>query len=322
MVSALLRNRRYIGEYTFAGTPYPDYMPAIITKELFDRAQSRIAKNKKAPAHYKAETIYLLTTKLHCGKCGTFMIGESGTSHTGTSYYYYKCGKAKRGKTCKKKSVKKSWIEDIVVEHAMKLVMDDEMVEAMADAAFAMLGKENAEVPRLKKQLAETAKKLKNILSAIEQGIVTDTTKDRLQELEEAKRVIEKDILKEEIKRPSLTRDKIIFWLQHFRTTDTANQEQRQRLVDIFINSIYLYDDRLIINLNYKNQTKTVSLADIKSSDLAKVAPPVNMRLLGFSRSRFLFYYTLYHTHYWSGCFSVKISFNLPVACCFSPIVT
>ena len=39
-------------------------------------------KNKKAPARHKAEDDYLLTTKLYCGKCGSFMVGESGTSHT------------------------------------------------------------------------------------------------------------------------------------------------------------------------------------------------------------------------------------------------
>ena len=46
-----------------------------------------------------------LTTKLFCGKCGALMFGESGTSATGRTYYYYKCANVKRCKGCNKKTV-------------------------------------------------------------------------------------------------------------------------------------------------------------------------------------------------------------------------
>ena len=93
----IFKNRRYIGEYSYKDIVIPGGVPAIVDKNLFDRVQERFAKNKIAhgrPA--KAECNYLLTTKLFCGKCGTLMGGESGTSHMGTTYHYYKCGKAKR----------------------------------------------------------------------------------------------------------------------------------------------------------------------------------------------------------------------------------
>jgi hypothetical protein len=57
---------------------------------LFNKVQEKLVKNKKAPARHKAEDTYLLTTKLFCGKCGALMFGESGTSATGRTYYYYK----------------------------------------------------------------------------------------------------------------------------------------------------------------------------------------------------------------------------------------
>ena len=60
-------------------------------------------KNKRAPACGKADEEYLLTTKLFCGKCGALMFGESGTSATGRTYYYYKCANVKRRKGCTKK---------------------------------------------------------------------------------------------------------------------------------------------------------------------------------------------------------------------------
>ena len=89
-VNTMLKNRRYIGELSFRDIVVPDAIPAIVPKDLFDRVQKRLDKNKRAPACGKADEEYLLTTKLFCGKCGALMFGESGTSATGRTYYYYK----------------------------------------------------------------------------------------------------------------------------------------------------------------------------------------------------------------------------------------
>ena len=91
-VNTMLKNRRYIGELSFRDIIVPDAIPVIVPKDLFDRVQKRLDKNKCAPACGKADEEYLLTTKLFCGKCGALMFGESGTSATGRTYYYYKCG--------------------------------------------------------------------------------------------------------------------------------------------------------------------------------------------------------------------------------------
>ena len=89
-VNTMLKNRRYIGELSFRDIVVPDAIPVIVPKDLFDRVQKRLDKNKRAPACGKADEEYLLTTKLLCGKCGALMFGESGTSATGRTYYYYK----------------------------------------------------------------------------------------------------------------------------------------------------------------------------------------------------------------------------------------
>ena len=98
---------------------------------LFNKVQEKLAKNKKPPARHKAEESYLLTTKLYCGKCGALMFGESGVSHTGKMYTYYKCAAAKKKKTCDKKAVRKQWLEDLVVTETMKLVEDDASMNAI-----------------------------------------------------------------------------------------------------------------------------------------------------------------------------------------------
>ena len=95
-VQHLLKNRRYIGEYQYRDILISDGIPAIVPKDLFDRVQAKMEKNKKAPARHKAEDDYLLTTKLFCEYCGAYLCGESGTSRTGVVHHYYKCVSVKK----------------------------------------------------------------------------------------------------------------------------------------------------------------------------------------------------------------------------------
>ncbi|MCI9626370.1 MAG: recombinase family protein [Clostridia bacterium] len=274
IVNHILKNRRYIGEYSYRDIVQSDAIPAIVPKDLFDRVQERIAKNKKAPARHKAEDDYLLTTKLYCGKCGAFMVGESGTSHTMKVHHYYRCVNTKKKKLCDKKAVKKEWIENLVIDQTMKVIMDDAMVLYIADMVLDLQARESTDLPLLKQQLAETEKAIKNILDAIQQGIFNSSTKMRLDELEDNKSKLEVSILQEEMQKPLLTKEQVTFWICRFRDVDVTNQEQRQRLIDSFVNSVYLYDDRLIITFNYKDGAKTVSLADIEGSDLTRFGAP------------------------------------------------
>ena len=171
-VNTMLKNRRYIGELSFRDVVVPDAIPAIVPKDLFDRVQKRMDKNKRAPACGKADEEYLLTTKLFCGKCGALMFGESGTSATGRTYYYYKCANVKRRKGCNKKTVQKDWLEELVVRETMKLIQDDAVIDKIVQLVMDVQNQENTAIPLLEKQLREVDKKLDNLMKAIEDGLV------------------------------------------------------------------------------------------------------------------------------------------------------
>ena len=277
VVTRLLHNRRYIVEYRYRDIVKEDAIPAIVPKDLFDRVQERLAKNKKAPARKKArDEEYLLTAKLFCGKCGASMIGESGTSHTGTVHRYYKCATAKKWEGCDKKSVKKEWIEELVVRKTMRMVYDDTVMEALADKLVDFQKRENTDIPLLKKQLAETAQGIENLLNAIQQGILTPSTKARLEQLEETKAQLETSLTLAELQKPVISREQFLFWLHRFRSMDMSKPTERQRLIDSFINAIYLYDDKIVLTFNYKDGSKTVSLQDVEGSDLGAATAPKN----------------------------------------------
>ena len=261
-VEHMLKNRRYIGELKFRDVVVPDAIPPIVPLELFDDVQEKIAKNKKAPARRKAEDDYLLTTKLHCGCCGALMFGESGTSRTGEVHRYYKCATAKKKKGCKKKTVRKQWLEDLVVNQTMQLVKDDAAMESIIAKVMELQNKENTNIPLYEKQLRDAESGIQNMLNAIQAGILTSSTKERLEQLEETKRELEARIAEEKLAKPKVTEEFIRFWLLRFRKLDMSLKDQRQALVDTFINSIYLYDDKVLITFNYKEGTQTVTFGE------------------------------------------------------------
>ncbi|MBD5093159.1 MAG: recombinase family protein [Subdoligranulum sp.] len=266
-VQHLLRNRRYIGEYTYRDIVAPDGIPAIVPKELFDRVQDKMAKNKKAPARHKAEDDYLLTTKLFCGYCGAYLCGESGTSHTGRVHHYYKCVSVKKRRTiCHKRPVKKDWIEDLVVNETMRMVMDDKAIEAIVSMMMALQEQENVNLPLYEQQLRETNTAIQNMLNAIQQGILTKSTKERLEELETTKEELETRIACEKLAKPKISAEFMTFWLHRFRKLDVRQKSHRQMLIDTFINAIFLYDDKVVITFNYKEGTDTITFDDLKST--------------------------------------------------------
>ena len=298
-IQRMLSNRRYIGELRLRDVVQPNAIPALVSEDLFNKVQEKLTKNKKAPARHKAEDTYLLTTKLYCGKCGALMFGESGVSHTGKMYTYYKCAAAKKKKTCDKKAVRKQWLEDLVVNETMKLVEDDASMNAIIAKVMELQNQESTDLPIYEKQLKETEVGITNMLNAIQMGILTSSTKERLEALEEQRKELQARIAEERLAKPKMKEEFVRFWLLRFRKLDMTQPEQRQTLVDTFINAIYLYDDKVLITFNYKEGTETVAFGEAvkaeKSSDMsARGAPENAVKSKDFMA--FLFFWQSLHT--------------------------
>ena len=266
-VQHLLNNRRYIGEFQYRDVVVPDGIPAIVPKELFDSVQAKLSKNKKAPARHKAEDDYLLTTKLFCGYCGAYMCGESGTSRTGVVHHYYKCVTIKKHRgDCHKRSVKKEWLEDLVVSATMKMIMDDDAIEAIVSMLMDLLASDSTSLPLFEQQLKETDTAIDNLLNAIQMGVLTKSTKARLEELEATKEELEVKISCEKLAKPKITAEQVTYWLHQFRKLDTTSQTQRKILIDAFVNAIFLYDDKVLLTFNFKDGTKTITFDDVQTA--------------------------------------------------------
>lgn len=259
----ILKNERYAGVYIWGDVRIEGGIPAIISRELFDDVQERIRKVARAPAASRTDIDYILTGKLFCGHCGSPMVGESGTGKSGQKFYYYTCIKRKRERACDKKPVKKDWIETEVVRLTREKILSDEVIAVIVDGALrrqeAERESEISALRILKSNLADTKRGIRNILAAIEQGIITPSTKERLDELEQRRADLEAGIEEAEDKDPMTTREELTFWLERFRDGDLNDPKFRDSFIEVFINSVYVYDDHLRIVINFTQDGGAVS---------------------------------------------------------------
>ena len=236
-----------------------------------------MAANKKAPARAKAEEEYLLTTKLFCGQCGRLMAGESGRGCKGIVYHYYKCSGAKRKLGCKKKAIRKNWIEDVVVKYTVTQVLTDTVISRIADAIVIMQEQEDTVTPVLKQQLQQCETEIRNVMKAIRQGILTDSTRECLEELEQQRDSLRGSIAQLQLERRKFTKKEIVDWVSRYKDGNINDPDYRREIIDTFVNSVFVYDDKLILTYNYKDGSQTLTLQEIEaalSSDLTGMCPP------------------------------------------------
>ena len=170
--------------------------------------------------------------------------------------------------SCDKKTVNKDMIENTVIKAVMEKIMDDDLMEQLSYRLYDLQMQSSTILPALQQQLADVENGINNMLDAIQKGIVLESTKKRLSDLENRKKELEIEIAQEQIKRPVLTREQILFGLTKFRKLDLSTQQGKQMLIHGFVNTIYLFDDYAIITCNYKDGEEKITFEDIESSEL------------------------------------------------------
>lgn len=241
----ILKNKKYIGIYTFNGANIKDGMPRIIDDATFYAVEQVRERNRKAPASAKAKEEYILTTKLFCGHCKEMMRSYGGTSKTGKVYSYYACKNALL-KKCNKKKHSKHYLEDIVV-NLCKNQLTTENINKIAKEVNTYLKLENDThiLKRLKKLLKENEQKRDNLASAVlecQSESFRNTLYDKLPKLEQEKQDLEKQISIEMLTKIITSEQEIKFFLNQFVKGNINDIKYRKMLVNILVNKIYIYD--------------------------------------------------------------------------------
>lgn len=271
----ILTNRAYIGEYSYSGHVIPDGMPRIIDDDLFDRVQDRLEANKRGGkgARRKIDqeadiADYWLSGHIYCGLCGETMQGISGTGKSGAKHHYYSC-KGHRQHQCTARNRPKDVIEAAVTYVLDQIVRDPSYRLEIANKCYERYKQDHDDggvyADAIRARIKEAETKISNIMRAIEAGILTETTGERLKALEAEKARLTDALEAEELRRSiQLTEADILRYLDSMGG-DAYDPDDRVRLLDEFVERVIVTDDELAVVLRYTDDRRAVSISDTLS---------------------------------------------------------
>ena len=240
----MLQQEKYTGTYTIHGETFTHIYPAIIPKELYQIVRKRVDANKTGKHVIGVD--YILMGKCFCGYCGRQLRSAAGTTTDGTILRYYRCPYSKKDVNCHNKSVRKEVLEEIIINTLTEELTKPDNLNFLTDKYCE--NQNDSNLRRYEKELAATDKAITNILKAIEEGIFTPSTKQRLTELEEKKARIEQAITVESARgKNMLTKEDIERYI-----TDAIKLSAKQ-MVELLVERIDVFADKICIKLKYSD---------------------------------------------------------------------
>lgn len=164
-------------------------------------------------------------------------------------------GKKIHTTNCNKQTVRKEILEDLVIKILIEQLNSPKTLDKITNNILKVQENEdcgNTLLVSLNKEKIETQKVLDNILKAVEQGVINNTTNKRMTELEKKLEDIERQIIVEKSKTNfKLTKEDI---LNYF---NDALKLEPQLLINYLVKQIILYDDKMQICFNSLSITTT-----------------------------------------------------------------
>ena len=272
----VIPNPAYIGQYTYNGVTVPDLCPRIVPDDIYQKALARRERNRRAPAAGRSHVEYLLSGKMFCGLCGAPMIGDCGTGKSGERHIYYSCTAHKhKASNCLKKSEKADFIEWYVCEQTVDYILRPDRLSLISRSVVDLYNSD-IDDSRLR-DLERTVQRLKDESSALLDKLTFAPKEIAVQIMEKMQRLdaqrvdAETDLSKLRMQQKiPLTEKEVSSWLSTFSRGDLMDISFRRQVIDTFINSVYLYDDKIVIFYNIKSGRQTSAIDPIDVLDEIK----------------------------------------------------
>ena len=275
-LNKMLKNRAYLGEYSFGEHVIEGGMPQLVDDDVFDEVQRRFSINKRRGAKTKAELAamgddapdYWLTGRTFCLTCGGPMEGVSGTSKTGKTYRYYYCLN-QRKKKCSAKTVRKEEVEARIEEIVESFLREPEMLASLAvdlaDHYKQTHGRGDEILKALEARRTDVEAKLANFVKAISQGIFNASTAEAMNALEAQKQELDAAIQAEHVK-ATLYEDEasIGAFYQRFAEATIDSVETREQLFEYFVDKIFIGRDQIVIASYYHDSARPTESEDLE----------------------------------------------------------
>ena len=267
---SILRNSKYCGTYEFNVAPtrdingsrnyhdrkpedeiirIEDAIPAIVSKEQFDKVQHILNSRKRRPGAQSAREVYLLSGKIFCGICGMAYTGHRKYNSQKKKYVVYSCGKNQRKKECTAKYIRREYIEGFVLDQISEHVFDESKIPEVCKLYKEYALENNYEAIMQKEYLSKKLKAVDKQIDNIVSIVATTASKsllNKLEELEQDKITLEFRIenIETECSIQSVTEDELkdLFAIARdlFKKGELSTSK---KLIDLFVDRVTVYDE-------------------------------------------------------------------------------
>jgi len=227
-IQTILENEIYKGDFvhgkrTKQPTYYKDVVEPIVSREMWEDCQVQKKKNSKS---YQRTLTYLYLQKIQCPKCNRILGGKATTKKNGKTYYYYYCNDCKL-----------QFKENVITEYFNEFISELVEYDSVVNQFFLPMIKQKFDEPKeqLEKEIRNQNNKLERIKKAYINGAFD------VKEYKEEKLIVEKAIKELQNK---------------LEDTDCA-EELRFTPQDILLKRDIDYINKLKLDKEYKEQTKT-----------------------------------------------------------------
>lgn len=304
----ILVNSKYKGEYTYNRTsrknPHtkrnhrkskheteiirvPNGMPAIVSEEVFDRAQNILKLRKRTKGQLKAKQTYLLSGVLICKQCGSkYHANTRPAGRNKTKYFSYRCSnrKALGEKKCDCKEIRRDDLDQFVLNKITQQLLNpnqiDYLVESVNKQLSQRLTQNKIDEPKLKKRLAEVNQQLNHLVNVLADPRLTNTLETvvtKIQELEKIKKELEQELEKsrDNITGMQIDKVKIQESIDELKNQiKTGNVPQLKRIITLLVERIVIGNETIEINYNLNG------LFNLKSQNICRITKSYTRKVI------------------------------------------
>lgn len=223
--------------------------PAIVSKELFEKANTMTRMKFGAGNKQIVKSDYLLSGLIKCGDCGFNFSGQR--YYKAGIHYYQDSGYINKGKSvCSSYLIRREKIESFVVrnikENLIATNLENELQRIIEKQLAASHTGKDSSLDRIEKSLSNNKTQMDNIVDAISQGIKVDTVLERVKQLEaerdrllrEKENLEKRSIRKDDVKALAKSISKEVYNFEH--AYDSASFFEKKNWIRQFVLGIFI----------------------------------------------------------------------------------
>lgn len=277
--TARLAGRSTPRSYSVTERPREEWLeipvPALVTEDTWQRAQRRLADNKRYAAR-NSKVPSLLQGLAACANCGYAYYRGHTTTSAGNKIYYYRClgsdnYRYQHGRVCDNKPVRTDHLDKVVWDHITGLLADPTLVRAEIDRRLNQMRTADpttAQRQRLEQALDRASASITRLIKAYQEELISlDELRARMPELRARETGLRNQL--NALAAQLIDREaylKLAENLEGFLTrlrdrTGTATVPEQQRVLRLLVKDVLIGPERILIRHRIPTGASTATTA-------------------------------------------------------------